>query len=54
VPITLAGSFLILFSLTETYVLIRGRFSNGWFVAAGVLALLLSFLMASRLRIPKR
>ena len=54
VPITLAGSFLILFSLMEAYALIRGRFGNGWFIAAGVLALLLSFLMASRLRIPKR
>ncbi len=54
VPITLAGSFLILFSLLETFALIRGRFRIGWPIVAGILVLSLSLLMVSRLRIPKK
>lgn len=54
VPITLAGSLLILYSLIEAYLLFRGRLGTGWVVATGILAVLLSGLMASRLRIRKR
>ncbi len=54
VPITLAGSLLILYSLVETYLMFRGRFGPGHILAAGILVFLLSFLMASRIRVPKR
>lgn len=54
VPITLAGSLLILFNLTETFLLFRGRFGPANLAAAGILSIVLSVLMASRIKVPKR
>ena len=54
VPITLAGSLLILFSLLETNLMFRGTFGRGNLIAAGVITIVLAVLMASKVRIPKK
>ena len=54
VPITLAGSLLVLFCLLENNLMLRGTFGRGNLIAAGVLSVVLAVLMVSKIRIPKK
>ncbi|HEX2927298.1 MAG TPA: CDP-diacylglycerol--serine O-phosphatidyltransferase [Ruminiclostridium sp.] len=54
VPITIAGAFLSIINLCNSYYIVQHRYSimNTYFTA--VIVLLLSFLMVSKIRIKKR
>ncbi len=53
IPITIAGSFLSILNLYNSYVLEKGKFTNFNSIITIILIVLMSFLMVSRIRFKK-
>jgi CDP-diacylglycerol--serine O-phosphatidyltransferase len=53
-PITIAGAFLTIDNLYNSFVLIKGRLNLFHSIITAVLIVLLSFLMVSKIRLKKR
>jgi len=54
IPITIAGAFLSLVNLVNSFTIIKNRFTLAYTIVTAVISLLLSFLMVSRIRIDKK